>query len=75
MCPFIIKLGLFHRAIAASGSAIGNWPIEKNQLKLAEKQARLLNCPESNSTEILKCLKDKPAEEFKSPVTAFRVCK
>ncbi|GLV44898.1 uncharacterized protein CBL_14529 [Carabus blaptoides fortunei] len=63
--------GLFHRAIAMSGSGVGNWPVPKHQLNLAQKQARLVGCPETNSKEIMKCLKTKSAIELGDSTQGF----
>ncbi|XP_064213592.1 esterase FE4 [Tribolium castaneum] len=56
--------GLFHKAILGSGSAVGQWPLPKNQIEVAKRQARALNCSDNNSQEILDCLKTKSAEEL-----------
>ncbi|GJQ73729.1 hypothetical protein Trydic_g14063 [Trypoxylus dichotomus] len=63
--------GLFHRAIAMSGSILGNLPIYTNQLNLAEKQAQLLNCPTSSPQEILLCLNTKSAKEIGNTQWSF----
>lgn len=49
--------GLFHRAIAMSGSAVAQWEIPNDQLDLAKQQARLLGCPDDNVELIMQCLK------------------
>lgn len=66
-----IYSGLFHRAVAMSGSNVGNWPVPKHQLNLAQKQARLVGCPETNSKEIMKCLKTKSAKELGDSTLGF----
>lgn len=48
--------GLFHRAIMMSGGVTGQWEVPTHQLHLAKQQARLLNCPEDNIEEMVKCL-------------------
>lgn len=50
-------VGLFHKAIVMSGSAAAQWDTPKHQLDLAKKQARLLNCPNDDVKEMMKCLK------------------
>lgn len=52
---------------------MGNWPIQHDQLELARKQARLVGCPDVNSTEIVKCLKTKPAADIAKNFQAFKV--
>lgn len=49
--------GLFQRAIVMSGSSIAQWNIPTNQLDLAKKQARLLNCKDDSIEEIMHCLR------------------
>ena len=49
--------GLFHKAIMMSGSPLGQFKYKTNQLDLAEKQARLLNCPQKPIKDMVKCLK------------------
>lgn len=67
-----LSRGLFHKAIAMSGSSYGNWPVPQNQLQLAKKQARLVNCPEDTPANIIKCLKSKPADELAESVPKFK---
>ncbi|KAF2891820.1 hypothetical protein ILUMI_14353, partial [Ignelater luminosus] len=55
--------GLFHRAIAMSGSSYGNWPVNPS-FKLAQKQAQLVGCPNDTSANIINCLKTKSAQEL-----------
>lgn len=54
-----------------SGSIVGNWKIPTNQLDLAKKQARLVGCPDTNSTEIINCLKIKSADELGQSFKGF----
>ncbi|XP_049817595.1 esterase FE4 isoform X2 [Aethina tumida] len=56
--------GLFHKAVASSGSFIGNWPIPKHQMGLAKRQANVLGCPDSSSEIIMDCLKNKTGQEI-----------
>ncbi|KAB0794136.1 hypothetical protein PPYR_13756 [Photinus pyralis] len=63
--------GLFHRAIIMSGSGFGNWPVRPHQFELAQKQARLVNCPDTDSESIFKCLKTKSAEEIGNSLYEF----
>lgn len=49
--------GLFHRAIVMSGSATSQWEIPSDQLDLAMKQARLLNCSDQSIETIMDCLR------------------
>lgn len=63
--------GLFHRAIAMSGSIFGNWPVLNHQFDLAQKQARVLGCPHDTSANILNCLKTKSAQELGNSLSEF----
>ncbi|KAM7362757.1 juvenile hormone esterase-like [Cochliomyia hominivorax] len=63
--------GLFHKAIMMSGSPLGQLPYKTNQLDLAEKQAKLLNCPEKPIKEMVKCLKMKPMMDFVKTTTSM----
>lgn len=67
-----LSKGLFHRVIAMSGSSLGNWPVPKNQLNVAKKQAKLVGCPEDNAANIIKCLKTKPAQEIAETLPKFK---
>lgn len=49
--------GLFHRAIMQSASPLAQFRYRSNQTELAEKQARLLNCPTKAAKEMVNCLK------------------
>ncbi|CAD7085838.1 unnamed protein product [Hermetia illucens] len=56
---------LFHRAILMSGSTTtAQWEVPPNQLDLAKRQARLLNCGDENIKEMVDCLKTKSAVDF-----------
>ncbi|XP_073818495.1 juvenile hormone esterase-like [Musca autumnalis] len=56
--------GLFHRAIMQSASPLGHFTYENNQMELAEKQAKLLECPVAPVSDMIKCLKEKPMLNF-----------
>ncbi|XP_032456548.1 uncharacterized protein LOC100116956 [Nasonia vitripennis] len=63
--------GLFHRAIASSGSAVYQEQLPSNQSHLAKKQAELLGCPTDTVGNMLVCLNTKSAEDFASSVGEF----
>lgn len=56
--------GLFRRAIVMSGSAAAQWEIPSEQLDLAKKQARLLNCSDESVESIMNCLKNVSFHHF-----------
>lgn len=68
-----INAGLFHRGISMSGSPIFAFPSPDNLYHLAEKQARLLNCPTDNSKVIVNCLKTKTWRELGDSLDGFSV--
>ncbi|XP_051168376.1 esterase FE4-like [Leptopilina boulardi] len=63
--------GLFHRAIAMSGSAVFQKPFPKHQKNLAIKQAQFVNCPTDTVRNMLNCLNKKPAEEIANTLLQF----
>ncbi|KAB0802381.1 hypothetical protein PPYR_04567 [Photinus pyralis] len=63
--------GLFHKAIAMSGSALAQWAIPDHQFHLAQRQARLVGCPDDTSLKIINCLKTKTAKELGDSLPGF----
>ncbi|XP_044728520.1 juvenile hormone esterase-like [Chrysoperla carnea] len=63
--------GLFQRAISGSGSPLAELKFTTNQLDLAIKQARLLDCPTNSSQEIIECLRTKDAEDISTTLDSF----
>ncbi|XP_014237501.1 esterase E4-like [Trichogramma pretiosum] len=66
--------GLFHRAIAMSGSLITPISPRAGQRELVLKQARLLQCPTSRRSDddrMYRCLMSRPAELYGSTVESF----
>ncbi|GAB6024656.1 hypothetical protein CHUAL_009796 [Chamberlinius hualienensis] len=60
-----LSKGLFHKAIAQSGTSLNYWAVEKHPLKYARQIANLLDCPKSNTSEnIMECLSTKSVEEI-----------
>lgn len=56
--------GLFHRGICMSASPYGQWSYESQGLRLAQRQARLLKCPEQPSKDLVACLRGKPMSDY-----------
>ncbi len=49
--------GLFHRAIAQSGSALCDWAIERSPLIFAREVAQSVGCPTSRNSDLVECLR------------------
>nr|CAH7758725.1 unnamed protein product [Callosobruchus chinensis] len=65
--------GLFHKAVAMSGSPLGPYPTERNQLYLAKKQAGIVGCPNETIPEMVKCLKAVPYQKLGNSLPQFSV--
>ncbi|XP_033207581.1 esterase E4-like [Belonocnema kinseyi] len=63
--------GLFHRAIAMSGSVTYQQKLGTNQKNLAIKQADVLNCPSDTVENIVSCLRTKSATDIANTFNAF----
>ncbi|XP_047998519.1 esterase E4-like isoform X2 [Leguminivora glycinivorella] len=63
--------GLFHRGIAMSASPMGKEPLPSHQMNLAQKQAKILNCPTNSSRAIVDCLKTKSWQEMGNSLLGF----
>ncbi|XP_022209986.2 juvenile hormone esterase [Drosophila obscura] len=58
--------GLFHRGICMSASPYGQTKYQRTDLLLAQRQARLLQCPQSPAKQLVDCLRQKPALDYVS---------
>jgi len=56
--------GLFHRAIAMSGTALCWWANIPHQERTAVSLAFSLNCPTSSSAEMVECLRKVPGRDM-----------
>ncbi|KAF2903952.1 hypothetical protein ILUMI_02214 [Ignelater luminosus] len=65
--------GLFHKVAIMSGCAFGNNIKKTNLFDLAQKQARIVGCPDDTSANIIKCLKTIPAETLGDTLESFRI--
>lgn len=58
-------VGLFHRAILMSGSALSNWAITTNPLHTTMQLLRKLDCPfQDENEEMLQCLRNKRYDDI-----------
>ncbi|KAH8292127.1 hypothetical protein KR054_006004 [Drosophila jambulina] len=58
--------GLFHRGICMSASPYGPAKYKGNDLQLAQRQARLLKCPQEPVKEMVECMRRKPYLDYVS---------
>ncbi|XP_046451732.1 venom carboxylesterase-6-like isoform X1 [Daphnia pulex] len=56
--------GLFHRAILQSGSSLNSWAIGKSVGSYTQQLGQYFNCPQSNSSALLTCLRKAPARKM-----------
>jgi len=56
--------GLFHRGICMSASPYGKSMYRTSDVNVAQRQARLLNCPETPLRDLVSCLREKPISDF-----------
>lgn len=56
--------GLFHRAIAQSGSTRCPWAIQYDVGEYTNQVAEILNCPTTSSQELVDCLRTKEAVDI-----------
>jgi carboxylesterase type B len=65
--------GLFHRAIAHSGSALNAWAQADEMFGKTKRIAVEVGCTSSlNEHDIIECLKQKPASDIVNPVSRFQ---
>lgn len=58
-----MSAGLFHRAIAESGSSICPWAMIDDPLFYAQALAEKMGCPTNDTTELVECLREQDPEE------------
>jgi len=65
--------GLFHNAIAFSGSPLNPWAYTRDSRPQAEKVGKYLNCEGDGSRSFLDCLREKPIEEIMKAQASLKV--
>lgn len=65
--------GLFHRAIAESGSMLTDWALDRDARKHGLRIAELANCPLEPYADLLHCLRSMDAIELRRAQGAFSV--
>jgi carboxylesterase type B len=70
----LLLLGLFHRAISQSGTALNAWAWPKDSLFLARRQAGYAGCnPDDNTADIVACLRKVDANKLVESGDNFKV--
>lgn len=59
-----LSKGLFHAGIQMSGNAISEWAINFDPLQTAITIAQDMQCPTQPTTDLIKCLRKRPALEL-----------
>lgn len=59
-----VSKGYFRAAIGESGSALNGWALQKDPIVWAHALADKLQCPTTNSTEMVDCLRQQQAEDL-----------
>ena len=56
-CTCLQNLGLFHRAISMSGTAMGHWTMTREPARQAIRLGERVLCPTNSTVELVTCLK------------------
>lgn len=65
--------GLFHSGISFSGTTFNSWTQTENSREKAIKLGELMNCSTNNISEMIDCLRDRPAEALVRAQIKFMV--
>lgn len=63
-CVFLLRAGLFQRAIAQSGSAISSWAVNYRPVMYTKILARKVGCSLGDMAELVDCLRRKSFREL-----------
>ena len=68
-------LGLFHRAVSQSGTALCPWALaeKESNKRQTEKLASLLHCPSQPSSALVSCLRRRNSMQITATDTAYQV--
>ncbi|XKL63065.1 hypothetical protein PGB90_005429 [Kerria lacca] len=64
--------GLFQKGISFSGSVLPPWTLSKNNTEKSIYLASLVGCPTDVSTDMVKCLQKRPAEQIIETAKIFQ---
>lgn len=71
--PSIIYiLGLFHRGISSSGTALCNWALVEKPLVKAKRLGELVGCNDPSSKGLVECLRRRSAKQIIQAVKHFQ---
>ena len=59
-----MNLGLFHRAIMHSGSALSPWAIAHDAITHTRQVAKALDCPAHDNTALVECLRKRDLQDI-----------
>ena len=65
--------GLFHRAIAQSGSALCDWAVERDPLSFAQSIAQSVGCTQSTTDTMVECLRTISSSSLLRAQSKFKV--
>lgn len=68
-----LSKGLFHKGISQSGTALNPWALQEAGLDKAKRLSVLMGCPESDSRQIIDCLKSRNAYQIIEVTKEFMV--
>ncbi|XP_069672256.1 juvenile hormone esterase-like [Periplaneta americana] len=61
--------GLFHRVISFEGTAVNPWARSFDPLRLAQKQAKVMECPTEPTSSLVQCLRTIDAKKLMGSLT------
>ena len=70
----MLSKGLFHRAIAQSGSALCDWALERSPLAFAREVAQSVGCPTATNIDLVNCLRKTPFNLMLNAQSRGKVC-
>ena len=68
-----MSVGLFHHAIAESGSMLTDWAVDRNYTKHGMRIAELAGCPLDPYADLLHCLRSIDSIDLRNAQIAFSV--
>lgn len=72
LCHVFKILGLFHKGISLSGTALCPWTFQEEPLQKAKQLSSSVGCPTNNNKDMISCLKTRPARQIAEEIRPFR---